>query len=560
MIIEDRPVLPEVWSGTRPSSWPRFAAAGIITAVSVGLFFCYLAMSRTQTMNADGASQALQAWDILHGNVLLADWTVSDVPFYTNELLILAGAEAVNGLNADAVHICAAVLYTLLVLGVAALARATATGREAVARVVIALAVMLVPMAGIGTSVLLLSPDHTGTAVPLLLTLIVIDRSLARRGSMPGDPPRWLPYGVALLLAAGQISDPLTLFIGVLPLVAVCVLRVWRAGMRRPRQWRQAMLDGIEARLAVAGVASVLLAEAVLFVIHALGGFQVHPVGAGLTTPVRMLDNIRIMAVSLSANFGAYFPARNPGLDTAMGVLHLGALLITAAVVVVALVRVMRATAEPGRFVDDLLVIAIAVNLGAFVVSSIPVDVSSARQIAPVLFLGAALAGRLLGPRLATVRWMPAAVAAVVLICGAEFVVRATEKPGVVESHEAAEFLLEHNLSYGLGGFWTANNITLQTSGKVQVIPVVGDTAVHGYRWLSKAEWYDPTRHDARFVVIQKSAPSYGTEQGTIAQFGQPAERHDLGVYVIFVYDKNLLVGLPAMCRPEVAPSMAECS
>ena len=37
-------------------------------------------------VNADGASNALQAWDMLHGNLLLHGWWLSDVSFYTTEL------------------------------------------------------------------------------------------------------------------------------------------------------------------------------------------------------------------------------------------------------------------------------------------------------------------------------------------------------------------------------------------------------------------------------------------------------------------------------------------
>ena len=33
-------------------------------------FVCYLRISRTLATNSDGASQALQAWDMLHGNLV----------------------------------------------------------------------------------------------------------------------------------------------------------------------------------------------------------------------------------------------------------------------------------------------------------------------------------------------------------------------------------------------------------------------------------------------------------------------------------------------------------
>ena len=41
--------------------------AGFVVAAVV-LFIAYLRMSRTYPATSDGADQALQAWDMLHGN------------------------------------------------------------------------------------------------------------------------------------------------------------------------------------------------------------------------------------------------------------------------------------------------------------------------------------------------------------------------------------------------------------------------------------------------------------------------------------------------------------
>ena len=56
------------------------------TSAAILLFLCYLRISGTQPVTSDGASQALQAWDMLHGNWLLKGWSLTDVSFYTTEL------------------------------------------------------------------------------------------------------------------------------------------------------------------------------------------------------------------------------------------------------------------------------------------------------------------------------------------------------------------------------------------------------------------------------------------------------------------------------------------
>ncbi len=108
--------------------WPVGLAGAVVL-----LFWAYLLVSRTQPVSSDGASQALQAWDMLHGNTLLRGWTLTDVSFYTTELPEYMLVEAVRGLHADVLHVSAAISYALLVLTGGLLARGRATGSVRIA-------------------------------------------------------------------------------------------------------------------------------------------------------------------------------------------------------------------------------------------------------------------------------------------------------------------------------------------------------------------------------------------------------------------------------------------
>ncbi|MDT5025486.1 MAG: hypothetical protein QOE61_1912, partial [Micromonosporaceae bacterium] len=498
------------------------------------LFWAYRRMSHTQPLNADGASQALQGWDLLHGNLLLHGWTVSDVSFYTNEVLVFAVVEAIHGLNPDALHIVAAVVYTALVLAVALLARGRATGRAAVARIAVAVAIMLVPASGMGSWVLLGSSDHTGTGVPLLLTWLVLDRALtdpSRRAA-----PRWLPYALAALLTWGQISDPLVMFIGALPLAVLGLVRLFvaRRVARRSGGAGRAAFDwrGTDARLVAAALGSIVLTRLAHLMIEVAGGFQAHGVPVRLVSPDRVGANLSNTGETLALLFGGYFPDRAGVLDVTMGAVRLLGLFVVAAAVCVMLVKSWRAAIGAGSepsMVDQLLALAVVVNLGAFVVSTLPWDLTSARQLTAILTLGAVLAGRVWGPQLAEMRWLPAAVAVMVLVYGGEFVARTTERPVPAANAELAGWLEAHGLSYGLAGFWSSNDVTLITSGRVRVAPVTGEAKLYGYRWLSNADWYDPGAHDARFMIVDRRYPPYGTEAGAAQSFGPPIARHEVG-------------------------------
>ena len=87
--------------------------------------------------------------------------------------------------------------YTLLVLLAALLAKGRARGPgRAGPRALLAAGIMLAPQLS-ATQILLLSPDHTGTAVPVLVTWLVIDRVTPDRWKAA----RWLvPLVVFVLL------------------------------------------------------------------------------------------------------------------------------------------------------------------------------------------------------------------------------------------------------------------------------------------------------------------------------------------------------------------------
>src|SRR5262249_12623930 len=100
----------------RPSAAALAVRAGLVALAVAVLSFCYWRKSQAAPLSSDGSSNVLQAWDMLHGNLLLHNWWVSDVSFYTTELPQYMLIEAVAGLGPWVVHAAAAMTYTLLVL------------------------------------------------------------------------------------------------------------------------------------------------------------------------------------------------------------------------------------------------------------------------------------------------------------------------------------------------------------------------------------------------------------------------------------------------------------
>ena len=82
---------------------------------------------------------------MLHGNLLLRGWWLSDVSFYTTELPEYMLVELARGLNPRVINAAGAATYTLLLALAAWLAKGRATGTAGLLRVLIAGGIMLAP-------------------------------------------------------------------------------------------------------------------------------------------------------------------------------------------------------------------------------------------------------------------------------------------------------------------------------------------------------------------------------------------------------------------------------
>jgi hypothetical protein len=499
--------------------------------LAAALFTVYLRVSRTVPVNSDGASNALQAWAMLHGNPLLRGWQLSDVSFYTTELPEYAALEAIRGLGPDVVHLAGALTYTLLVVLAAMLAKGRATGRDGALRAALAAGIMLAPQHNGGVYVLLLSPDHAGSAVPVLLTWILLDRA----------PRRWyVPVTAGLLLTLALIADSIVVITGVLPLAAIAAVRGYQAVVRRGQPLRSAWF---EILLVAATLAAIAAARLTLGLVTSRGGFVVWPVGTQLASFGQLPENLMLTVQGILLLFGANFLGHNVGYVTALAAVHLVGIGLAAWGTGLALRRF--ASRDPAV---QLLVTATLASLAAYVFGRNALDLHSTREFTAVLPFGAALAGRLLARRLTDAAMMPAlGIALTAYILGLGQVM--SLPPAPPQGSQLAAWLSARHLYYGLGGYWQSNAVTLQTGGRVRIRPVLaaGPIVIRD-NWETMPSWYDPALHQANFVVLSKSRPgkqAFPWIANVRATFGQPASISYVGRYTVLVWTRNLLTELP---------------
>ena len=292
---------------------PRLAWVTAAAVVCLVLFWCYLRQAQTYQLNVDPAGQALQAWDMLHGNLLLRGWWLGDVSFYTVELPLNMIIEMIVGLRPVEISILAALIYTAVVLLTALLAKGSARGREGVVRALLGGGILLAPSLVLGTRVLMQGPDHLGTAVPILLALLVLDRA----------PERWwVPVVVGVLLTLAQVSDVLATFAGAAAVAVACGVRV---GLEIVRHQRPLKSAGYDLCLGLAAVISIGLAHLVLWGINAAGGFYMRPpkYGLGLAPISALPAHAGDTVYNLLILFGADFFGQHTVVGVVLALLHL---------------------------------------------------------------------------------------------------------------------------------------------------------------------------------------------------------------------------------------------
>ena len=520
----------------------RWWIAGAWIAAGLALFGLLFRISLSVPENADGTNNALQGWDMLHGNLLLHGWILGDVTFYTFELPLYAIADIFTGLHSVTIHLVSALTYLIVVASAVAVARVDSRGLSTAVRSGVVIAVLAAPMLTTqSVGYLLEQPDHTGTVAILLLSFLLIDRA-------PGW--RFTPLLLGMILVAGQVGDATVRYTAVPAIFVVCAYRVLAAGKIRGGVHirRLASVRTGDAAIGVAAVVSVPLASLARAAIVHFGGYLMIPPNTIIAAPRFWGHHVVLAMQDILALYGASTLGAVVGT---VGAFFGLACLLAAACGFAKVIWTWRVASRA----EQLMCVAIVVNVAIFVISSIPVP-GNAWEIVTVLPCGAVLAARAFVPgRIADARRAQVALAAIAVVALLPLAAAATLPPATPYMVRLATWLDNHRLTYGIAGYWDASSITVQSGDRVQVRAVTllnsaGRARFGPFDWETKASWYDPSQHDATFVIAdpRDTAPS-PNQNYTVTDFEKylprPAAIYHVAGRVILVYRTNLLTYLP---------------
>ena len=282
-----------------------------------------------------------------------------------------------------------------------------------------------------------------------------------------------------------------------------------------------------------------------------LGGYRQSPVGTD-TDLSQLQHGSWVTFHGFLELFGAnvfnpgFFGAR-PALEIVFVAIHLAGAILAVWALGVGLVRVF----SPGELVVPVFAVAIVANLGAYMISTHAQDLLGAREMASVLPLGAVLAGRLLGDRIAawtraTRRWFVPVLSVLTAGYLAALGFGAAQGPAQAGNGPLAGWLAAHGLTRGLASYWQANSTTVASSGHVVISAVVPDLSgrLVPYLWESDLASYDPARHYANFVVTDGPGSWAGMQLSVQHTFGQPARTYHVDGFTIQVWNTNVLAKL----------------
>jgi hypothetical protein len=544
------------------------AGAGLVGLVA---FFYFIGL-HAYPGNSDKATIILEGQSIAHGNLLLHGWSATLDSYWTTDALISALTVLAVGARSQLVHLEPAIVVAL-VTGAGMLAAAdagtTRRARWAGAGTVLVLIGLAAPEF---QHFLLAGAWHVSTA------LVAIGAFFALRSGRFG---RWWVVGVALLVL-GCLGDLETVAYGMVPVACAGLV-----AMRGERSWRSGLAP---VSAAAASVAIFLLTRRIVV---ALGGFRtVKP--WPLAPWHRVLANVPAMARYTEQLLGMRPPSPATGFQPAgvarvLDWAHLAGGLVIAAAIILALVTMAMAIVrgQAGRSdrlasdgdsgshrlggglacdsgqsvvrVEDMLLFAVAGSALSFLFQSEAGSVADARYLTAGVVFASILAGRTVASRvsgLVVARWrraVAAGAAAVVVLLASVTAIELGSANYPAPAQMLTSWLEAHHLDTGIGDYWAASIITLDSGGRVVVRPVAADAQgrLGEIGGQTDTSWYHGPGFE--FVVIKQPSWDHVTVLAARRTFGRPDHIYKLGIYQVLVWNAPVTL-LP---RPRLLASPA---
>lgn len=526
--------------------WSISGVVALIFGTALLALLLYAASVHSFAGNSDGATVMLEGQSMSAGHLTLHGWSFTLESFWSIDAVVYAAVIRVVGLHPELIHAVPALIATLVVLLGGYLTVRGRRGTSAYIGACTVVALLGLPSANLAYY-LLAGPLHVATALWCLIAFAGLSRG--RFG--------WGWTIAVLFLAAGLLGDFMSLAIGVVPVIVAGVM-----AMLRTRNWRA----GVAA--VVAAPASIAVALLVRTIARAIGTFAI----VNRNFPVSGTQigwNVRHLPTFFAGLLGVgTLPTGLTGGPLILQVFHaIGALAFIAGILI-ALVNLARSIIGPARksaseplrwHLDDLLLIGFFGDLCTFVLFSPNASSGGLRYLTPGVIFGAILAGRATSRAIESLRGIRArrlvvvAVSLVIVTFGIDLAIYLSHQAPVQPVTRLASFLEHHDLTTGVGDYWSASIVTVETEGAIVVRPITADALGHFYRFnrQSSATWYSGQPFEF-FAFGAFNHERDVDKKFAIAMFGKPTHTYVIGSYRVLTWSQPLIFSssLPPQTSP----------
>lgn len=472
-------------------------------ATFIVLSIIYSMIAKNIIPNSDVMSSFREARDITEGNIFLSGWDLSTISFYFTEIIPYAIAIKIIGFNENLYYIVPGIFMSMLVT--LSLYISHTKSRASLWPV---LSVFGIPTV-FSSSIMLIACIHIGAYIYMLAIILIIDRYRKKN-----DLKLLFPY--VFMLSLLVFSDDISKYAFIIPIVFVCIYRMYASLMKRDS------LNTNDLLLLVFTISSIFIAELISFIFIKLGGFNLP----GITKPhivefQQITSNISLVIMGVFKFFGGYAFGMEIGsfnsLFTMIKVFFIFVFLFLSYKNILKFKEI--------DFIDQVLIVSSLVMLIAYVSSDRPTNLFSIRYIVPTfIFMSIVIARNSFSLPVKTNLLISLIVIALSLPT------MATTKNIVNKNDitiELRDFLIKNKLQRGYASFWFASSVAGFSDINVAPFESYGDRFTP-YNWLSKKEWY---QKGANFLI----ADDVEQEEKAIKQFGQPDSTHK-------IQDKKVLI------------------
>jgi hypothetical protein len=493
--------------------------------LTIVLYFIFNRFFATIVHNSDNASLYLEAKSVIDGNILLKGWTLPPDSFFTSDLLIAMLFVYIKGITPTLMNNVPAAIYAMLLISSILLVKQDKKVKEKYLNIIILLVLIGVPSEFYGEQIAM-APIHLTTILLLLITFLIIENIENNNNNNNIYAFKMLLIGITCFLA--YTGDPFALYIGIIPIIIVALIDIY---LKKNIKINFSLILSLCTAVAISGFVEKWIKFA--------GGFNSVSLTQMFVTIEKFSFNFRLTIQGILDLFGAdFFGRKLIQISMFQLILHIIGIIF----VIYCFIKLTKNSVDNNK-IDNILLVAIIIDILAYLFSTNAVDIGSTRYLIPVIIYGSIIAGRFEIPTFYINKLVLVSVLIISLCNIIFFIPRAIAPVPNTPQIELSRWLNKHHLTYGYGSYWDSNIVTVSTNDEVKIRAVLWNgSKIVPYNWLSNKDWYllDSHKQGGNFLVLSSNESNL-TMNIAIKQFGNPIKTVNIGNnYTILEWDYDI--------------------